>query len=107
MNGYLYIDDLKVGEANFQVIDQSMGAIGGQLTPNSTYEVYRTKIQELCEKKGIANIEDFKFKIILDNEITIHPEGGIGVTNITEFEEIYVESVGISSNVIAMVNQLK
>jgi len=101
--GYLYIDSKIVGEINFQVIDESMGAIGGVLLPNLAYEVYRNKIQNLCEVNGIANVTDFNFKIILHNNITINPMGGIGVTDMPGFEEIYVESAGISADIINMI----
>jgi len=31
MKGFLYIDNDKIGEVNFSIIDDSMGGIGGDL----------------------------------------------------------------------------
>jgi hypothetical protein len=97
MIGHLFIDDVKVGNVDFHIIDETMGVIGGELLSDVAYENYRNKIQELCEANGIANINDFNFKIILQNNILINPEGGIGVTDMIGFDEKYVESSGISS----------
>jgi hypothetical protein len=103
MLGSLYIDDLKIGEVYFKIIDEPMGAIGGELTANSTYEIYRSRIQNLWKTKGIANISDFNFKIII-NGIAIEPEGGIGVTEMPGLKEIYVEAAGLSEVVIKMLS---
>ena len=100
MTGYLYIDDVKIGEVILKVIDQSMGGIGGILIPYSAYENYRTQIQNLWDKNGIANVTNFNFKIILENKITIQPEGGIGVTDMLGDNEIYVEVTGVDVNIL-------
>jgi hypothetical protein len=78
-----------------------MGAIGGELIANSTYEIYRSKIQNLWKTKGVANISDFNFKIIINN-IIIAPQGGIGVTDIPGPEEICVDAAGLSADIIKM-----
>ena len=103
MSGSLYIDDVKIGEVYFQVIDEPMGAIGGELISNPAYETYRSKIQDLWQVKGIANISDFDFKIIV-NDMAIKPEGGIGVTEMPGLEEIYVEAAGLSEDIIKMLS---
>lgn len=94
MKGLLYINIDLLGEVDFAVTDNSMGAIGGNLIPNNSYEIYRKKIQQLYEIKGIANIDDFDFKVYLNNIIII-TEGGIGVSDAHEFDEIYVEVAGV------------
>lgn len=38
MTANLYIDNDKIGEVNFSIIDESMGAIGGVLKANETYK---------------------------------------------------------------------
>lgn len=105
MTGHLYIDDVKIGEVKLKIIDESMGGIGGILIPNSAYENYRTQIQNLWDKNGIANVSNFNFKIILENKITIRPEGGIGVTDMPGDNEIYVESAGADASIIMMLSQ--
>lgn len=95
MKAYLYIDDLNVGEVNFTIIDESMGAIGGSLIPNDNYKNYQATIQEHSEKKGISNLDDFHYRILLEDNTELQPEGGIGVTVSVNFDEIYVEAAGL------------
>lgn len=80
-----------------------MGGIGGELIANSTYQIYRNRIQNLWKTKGIANIEDFDFKIIINNT-AIKPEGGIGITDMPGIEEIYVEAAGLSEDIFKMLS---
>jgi hypothetical protein len=100
MRGIVFIDNDEIGAADFEVIDESMGAIQGQLTPAETYKKYKGQIQELFDRKGIANIQDFSFRIVLDDKTVLRPEGGIGITDSSEFDEILVESAGLDSKVI-------
>jgi hypothetical protein len=96
MKGSLFIDDIKIGEADLKVIDRSMGGIGGILDPFPEYTMYREQIQRLFDQKGIANVEDFNFRIVLEGGIQIEAEGGIGVTDSRDYpDEIYVESAGV------------
>lgn len=71
------------------------GAVGGYLTPNQNYEKYRPKIQQHCKLRGISNSCDFESTLALKDGSVIVPEGGIGVTDIVEFDEIYVKAAGI------------
>lgn len=104
MTAILFIDNFDLGQVEFKIIDESMGVIGGQLICNSTYSNFRNDIQNLSEQKGIANSEDFAFSVWLDSKIKLVPEGGIGVTDLKDFEEVYVEAAGLEENVI---NQFK
>jgi len=94
MLGYLFIDNENIGEVDFEIIAESMGVIGGELFPNDNYSKYQGTIQRHFERNGISNIHDFNFKIFLDN-LELKPEGGIGVTDSKEFNEIFVESGGL------------
>ena len=100
MKGLLYIEDEKLGEVEFKVIGRGMGAIGGELNVYPAYEKYRNKIQSLYEERGIANVDDFNFVIVLEDNTVLNPAGGVGVTDSAEFEEIYVESAGIDYRII-------
>ena len=100
MEGFLYVGDDYLGEVDFTVIDTGMGGIGGNLVISPAYERYRKQIQALYEAKGIANIEDFDFRIVLVNSTILNPEGGIGVTDSAEYDEIYVEAAGIHFEII-------
>lgn len=95
MTGFIYIDSDKIGEVDFEIIDETMGSIGGQLIANDNYKKYQSIIQSHCDKKGIANITDFNLKILLANNTKLSPQGGIGITDIKDFEEIYVEVAGL------------
>ncbi|MCX2575361.1 hypothetical protein [Pedobacter sandarakinus] len=82
---------------SFSIIDKSMGAIGGNLIANENYKKYQAKIQQHFEKQGISNIDNFNFRIVLANSYELKPEGGIGITDSAEFDEIYVESTGLDT----------
>ena len=103
MIGYLTLDGERLGEIDFKVIDESMGGIGGQLEPFPAYTKYWDKIQSLNDSKGIANIDDFGFNIILQGDISFNPEGGIGVTDSREFDEIYAESAGVPPDIVNLI----
>lgn len=99
MKCFLYIDNDKIGEADFEIIDESMGAIWGDLIPNDNYAKYQPTIQQHFELKGISNVEDFNFRITLENETELNPAGGIGVIDSTEFNELKVESAGLDLSI--------
>ena len=94
MKGYLYIDEKQIGEVFFTIIDESMGVIGGDLIKNDNYQKYQIIIQKHYEEKGVSNMEDFNFRIFLDNNAELKPQGGIGILDSVDFDEIYVESAG-------------
>jgi len=99
MKGYIYIDENLIGESNFRISDASMGGITGDLIPNEKYQKYRSQIQSITEKTGIANSSHFNFRILID-EIELNPEGGIGISDVLEFDEIIIESAGNSQELI-------
>lgn len=107
MKGFLLINNEKIGESNFTVIDETMGVIGGDLIAYESYDKYQIEIQKCCDKKGIANIHNFPFRIILSDGIEIFPFGGIGITDLPEFDEIYVESAGNLKEIIQKIKELK
>jgi hypothetical protein len=104
MKGIVFIDNDEIGSADFKVIDESMGGIQGELNPTQNYKKYKKRVQDLFDKKGIANVDDFNFKIILDNKTELKPEGGIGITDSSEFDEILVESAGLDYKIIEIIN---
>jgi hypothetical protein len=95
MKAYLYIDNDNIGEVDFSIIDESMGAIGGNLITSDNYKKYQPAIQERFEKEGISNADNFNFRIVLEDHTELKPEGGIGITDSVDFDEIYVESAGL------------
>jgi len=80
------------------ILDESMGAIGGQLNPFHAYDKYRNKIQDICEN-GVVNSMNFNFRISIRDNI-IDPEGGIRVTDLRKFDEIEVEAAGLPYEII-------
>lgn len=69
------MDKEQLGEVEFEVTDESMGGIGGQLAPYSSYNNIRSQVQQICDKKGIANVEDFPFAIQFTNKSELEPQG--------------------------------
>jgi len=99
MRAYLYIDNDKIGEVNFSIIDECMGGIGGDLIANDNYKKYQPTIQQHFEKQGISNLDNFNFRILLEDNTELKPEGGIGITESVDFDGIYVESAGLDLSV--------
>jgi hypothetical protein len=95
MKGFLYIDNDKIGEVDFKVVDESMGGIDGYLIAYDGYQKYKAAIQQLCDTKGISNSVDFNYRILLEDDTELTPAGGIGVSDHESLDEIYVESAGI------------
>lgn len=92
-DGKIYVGSELIGTVNFKIIDRSMGGIGGELQPHENYQKYQRKIQAITEAKGIANVEDFDFRITLKGKL-LSPAGGIGITDVKGFPDIWVESAG-------------
>src|SRR5687768_5520853 len=107
MKGTVFIYNAEIGSADFKVIDESMGGIQGELNPTENYKKYKVQIQELFDKKGIANSEDLNLRIVLDDNTVLRPEGGIGITDSRDFNEILIESAGLESEVIERMNSAR
>jgi hypothetical protein len=105
MEAEIYINTYIVGQANFRIADESMGAIIGELKPNANYEKFKEKIQVLTEEKGLANSSELSFRIVINKTIDLKPEGGIGITHIKSFDEIFIESAGNGQEVIEMIKK--
>jgi hypothetical protein len=100
MKGFLYIANEIIGEVDFKIIDESMGGIGGGLIANENYKKYQSTIQQHFEKQGISNIGSLNFRILLEDNTELKPEGGIGVADSPDFDEIYVESAGLDTEIM-------
>ncbi len=105
MKANIYINNELIGFTNFRIADESMGGIIGDFVPNNNYGKYKTEIQLLTENKGIANISDFNFKIELDNNHILNHEGGIGISDFEEFDEIIIESAGIEQEIVERIKK--
>ncbi len=77
-----------------------MGVITGNFIPNQNYKTYKQEIQSHCNKKGISNIDNFNYRVILSTGKEIFPEGRIGITDVNGFDEIEIEVCGIDSETI-------
>ncbi|TWI03106.1 hypothetical protein IQ05_00031 [Flavobacterium tiangeerense] len=95
MKAYLYIDNDKIGEVYFTIIDENMGVISGDLIANEIYKKYQRTIQQNFESQGISNIDNFNFRILLEDNTELKQQGGIGVTDSKDFDEINVECIGL------------
>jgi len=95
MKGGLFLYDELIGEVDLEIIDSSMGVIGGKLDCTTNYNKFKNQIQRFCSEKGIANSDDLPFVILVNDNIKLMPEGGIGVTDIKGFEEVHVNAAGL------------
>ncbi len=94
-----------MGEVDWKILDESMGAIGGQIEPFPAYDRYRLEIQDLSEsKKGIVNSNDFEFAITIGENVVEEVVGGIGVTDLRELVEISVEAAGLHYDIIKLIS---
>ena len=98
MKCFIYIDAVKIGDADLSVIDESMGVIGGRFIPSGAYHKFQSLVQNQCEQKGISNLSDFNYRIANANHIDLNPEGGIGITDLRDFDEIYLECAGLNGD---------
>lgn len=95
MKAILFIDKTEIGNVEFEIIDEIMGVLSGTLIPNDNYKKFEPNILQQFEEKGVSNITDFKYQLILENGYELNPEGGIGVIHSREFiNEILVETAG-------------
>lgn len=95
MKAKLFIDENLVGIINLDISDEFMGVLSGILIPTKTYKDYQNEIHTHFEQKGISNIMDLNYKILLENGFLLKPEGGIGIIHSREcIDEIIVETAG-------------
>ena len=80
----IYIGSEIIGKVTFDIIDQSMGAISGELLCNENYHKYQKTIQKQTAEKGISNSENYNYRIVTKNNIELKPEGGIGISDSCE-----------------------
>jgi len=104
MEGQIFIDNSAIGIVNFKIIDESMGAIGGEFVATVNYSKFKNEIQNLTDKNGSANSQNFNFRIVLQN-IELNPTGGICLIDSEKFGEMYLDAAGISQNEIEKVNK--
>lgn len=95
MKAQIYVDSDKVGEADLQIIDISMGVVGGQVTASPLYSKYRTIVRQRTNSKGGANVTDLNFSVKTEGGSLINAEGGITLIDSLEFDEFTVEIAGV------------
>ncbi|MET4138131.1 hypothetical protein [Pedobacter sp. UYP1] len=78
------------------IINIGEETIGGLFIPNENYSKYQALVQTHCNNKGISNIHDFDYRITLSDNIDLNMEGGIGITDVQGFNEIYIEGAGLN-----------
>lgn len=97
MKGQIFIDNSEIGTVNFKIIDESMGAIGGDFVATENYREVKSEVQKLTDKNGNANSENFKFRVFIDN-VEFNPVGGICLTDSKEFAKIYLDVAGLTQS---------
>lgn len=104
MKGKVYIGDDWIGDADFRILDDSMGVIGGELEISGLYQQYQVRIQEHCKEKGISNSHDLSYRLLL-HEMEVQAEGGMGIMDFPEYGEITVEAGGLDPDAMEMIRQ--
>lgn len=97
MKGQIFIDNSEIGTVNFKIIDESMGAIGGDFVATENYREFKNEVQKLTDKNGNANSENFKFRVFIDN-VEFNQIGGICLTDSKKFAEIYLDVAGLTQS---------
>lgn len=95
MKGQIYIDNSEIGIVNFKIVDESMGAIGGEFVAAENYSKFKSEFQKLTNKNGSANSQNFNFRIVLKN-IELNSIGGICLIDSKEFGEMYLDVAGLN-----------
>ena len=95
MKAKLFIENILIGNLELIISDEFMGVLSGELMPNENYNKFQKDIFNHFDKKGISNITDFNYRIILENDYELNPEGGIGIIHSRDYlNEIFVETSG-------------
>lgn len=84
MEGQIFIDNSEIGSVEFKIIDKSMGAIGGEFVAGENYRKFKSEVQNLTDKNGNANSNNFNLRIVVEN-IELIPIGGICLIDSKEF----------------------
>jgi hypothetical protein len=95
MKAQIFIGSDKIGETYLNVIDESMGVLGGQVTASPEYEKYRFCVQQETESKGGANVEVFPFSIVTEKGSNLQAKGGITLIDSPQYDEFSVEVAGV------------
>lgn len=103
MKGHIFINNSEIGTVNFKIIDENMGAIGGNFVAVENYLKFKNVVQKLTVKNGSANSQNFNFRIVVKN-IELNPVGGICLIDSEEFSELYLDAAGISEIELKKVN---
>ena len=95
MKAQIFIGGERIGEANLNVVDESMGVLSGQVTASPEYEKYRSRVQQETEFKGGANIEMFPFSIVNEKGSVLQAQGGITLIDSPQYGEFSIEVAGV------------
>ena len=96
IRGYVFIENEEIGFADFEIIDDSMGVIGGYFNASENYKKFKNIVLKLYSQKGSANNNDLNFSVILNN-IKLNPKGGICLTD-SGNEKAYIDCSGNDFN---------
>lgn len=79
-----------------------MGGINGDLICSKNYNKFQKQIQEQTNGKGISNPDNFNYRIFTEDKIEILPQGGIGIIDSANFNEVTVECSGVNISLFAI-----
>lgn len=85
---------LSIKEIAYKYLEKSVDLIA-----ENAYRKYQLTIQKHFKLKGICNTGDFNFRITLENGTELKPEGGIGIIDCPEFDELRVELAGLDLSI--------
>lgn len=94
MKATVYSHTKPLGTIEMKIIDESMGVVGGFLTPNKNY----LSLQQIFRKSGgryNEELQQLNLNVQLENGCYLHPLGGYSIYDIEDFpDEISVDIVG-------------
>ncbi|WP_341836108.1 hypothetical protein WJU16_25145 [Chitinophaga pollutisoli] len=94
MKATLYSHTKPLGTIEMKIVDESMGVVGGKLTPSKFY----FSLQQIFRRSGgkyNEELQQLNLNLQLENGCYLHPLGGYSIYDIEDFpDEISVDVVG-------------
>ncbi|MDO1447136.1 hypothetical protein Q0590_12780 [Rhodocytophaga aerolata] len=102
MKASLFSRQVKLGVFSLNLIDESMGIVGGTIYPTEEYfKNYQQIFRKHLEKPNFDKISKLQLKVVTQDGEELKPMGGIVVTDIKKYaDHITVEVCGVDSMVM-------
>jgi hypothetical protein len=107
MNATVYSNELIIGEANLQIVDENMGCISGNFIPsNNYYGLIQEAVWEFwaTPKPNYLKWHALNLHVKISDGNILNPEGGYSINDLKELpdEPITIDIIGLHSDTIAL-----